>query len=234
MIVRVQFVESSRGMKKIIHSWCLFSLNQNNNLKEIFYDIYDKKISCGREIDLGNYVKDEVCASTLVTTEKCPTDLMPTPLRISASEIKEDNTGSLYLEYKLKLKSAVDTEAPNSNDPVTTSSVTEPKDTIQNVLMNRFDHYVPPKTTGKYGDVKQFNALINFVRENKFGVQGSTLEDFGDFILLFSSLLWEIDPHYAKIREHGGGDSPLLSRNYWDLMIHRLTVIMQSQYKSSH
>ena len=162
MIVRVQFVERSGGRKKIVYTWCLFSLNQNSSLQEIFNDIYEKKLSCGLDLELSSYVKDGVRASTLVTTEKCPTDLMPTPLSISPAEIKDDNTGSLYLEYELKMI-PVDTEAVNSNDPVATPSVMEPTDTITSALMNRLDHYVSPKSTAIHGNVKQFNALTELV-----------------------------------------------------------------------
>ena len=113
--------------------------------------------------------------------------------------------GSLYVLYELK---PLDNTVSGHGDDVTTS-VHEPIDSITNALMNRFDHYVSPTSMANTGDVKQYNALINFVRERNFGVRGSTVEDFRDFLLLFASLLWEVDPHYAKICNHGGKTSLL-------------------------
>ena len=81
----------------------------------------------------------------------------------------------------------------------------EPTDTITNALMNRCNHYVSPRPSAKTQDTKQYNALVNLVKERKFGVRGSSLADFEELLALFSSLLWEIDPHYDKICNHGGG-----------------------------
>ena len=44
MIVRAQFVEWGTGKKKEIHNWSLFSVDEKNDLRQIFDDIYDKKI----------------------------------------------------------------------------------------------------------------------------------------------------------------------------------------------
>ena len=49
---------------------------------------------------------------------------------------------------------------------------------------------------------------MNLVKERKFGVRGSSLADFEELLDLFSSLLWEIGPHYDKICNHGGGRFP--------------------------
>ena len=204
MIVRVQFVEWGTGKKKVIHNWSLFSVDEKNDLKQIFDDIYDKKISCGREINLAEYNKEEIYVSSLTSTDKCPTDMMPTSLNLSLFDIRDNNIGSLYILYELK---PLDNTVSGHGDDVT-MSVHEPIDSITNALMNRFDHYVSPTSMANTGDVKQYNALINFVRERKFGVRGSTVEDFRDFLLLFASLFWEVDPHSAKICNHGGGRFP--------------------------
>ena len=194
MIVRVQFVEVNDGHKKIIHSWCLFSLNQQSSLREIFNDIFDKKLSCGRDLELGSYLKDDVCVSTLVTSEKCPTELMPTPLRLCPSDIKEDSKGSVYIEFELKMApsvNAVDVEVTNESAPK--SPAVEPRDSITSALMNRYDHYVSAEE-GIHGDKKQFHALTQLVKGMKCGVQGTAVDDFREFLKIFSSLLWAIGP----------------------------------------
>ena len=69
--------------------------------------------------------------------------------------------------------------------------------------MNKQNHYVHLKPHSEKQDVQQFNSLVAIVKEKKFCVAGS-LEDFSQCLRLFSALLWEVDPHYEKIKMHGG------------------------------
>ena len=85
----------------------------------------------------------------------------------------------------------------------------EPTDTITNQCS---DEQVQPlrfsKTIRQTQDTKQYSALVNLVEERIFGVGGSSLADYEELLALFSSLRWEIDPHYDKICNHGGGRFP--------------------------
>ena len=205
MIIRVQFVEC--GTRKIIHSWCLFSVNETKPLREILDKIYDKELSCGRELNLNEYEKEEIYASSITSTQKCPTDLMPAPLLLTVSDIKESN-GSLYIQYELKHLEYLDVSRIAASTSGKLDEV-EPTDTITNALMNRCNHYLSPKPSAKTQDTKQYNALVNLVKEQKFGVRGSLLAGFEELLALFSSLLWEIDPHNDKVCNHGGGRFPM-------------------------
>ena len=82
--------------------------------------------------------------------------------------------------------------------------------TITNFLMSRQNHYVPPKPHSEKRDIQQFNALVTLVKDRKFGVRATSLDDFAECLRLLSALLWEVDPHYHKIRSHGGGRFPAL------------------------
>ena len=74
--------------------------------------------------------------------------------------------------------------------------------------MNRRDYYVSPRRVAKNKDVEQYNVLVNFVKQKKIGVGATSLQDFEDFLLLFSALLWELDPHYKNICDRAGGRFP--------------------------
>ena len=105
--------------------------------------------------------------------------------------------------------------------------------------MNKCNHYVSLKRsekTGKLktlkqsektGELRQFNSPTRLTIERKFGVRGAELSHFEEFIALILSSLWDIDSHYEKIRQHGGGRflkliEPLLGFN--DPKKHKLAV----------
>ena len=74
--------------------------------------------------------------------------------------------------------------------------------------MNRQQSYISLKTESGKGDIKQFNVLVTMVKEKRFGVRPGSLDDLSACLEQFSSLLWEVDPHYEKIKMHGGKRFP--------------------------
>ena len=94
-------------------------------------------------------------------------------------------------------------EAPaGTSTPASTED--EPTDTITNFLMNRQNCFLNSKTNTKHKDAQQYNAVVEFIKEKKCGVRSTTLDDFEKFIQIYSSLLWELDPHYVKIKQYAG------------------------------
>ena len=155
MIIQVQFVEC--GMRIIIHSWCLFSVNETKTVQEIFYKLYDKELSCGCALNLNKYEKEEIYGSSITSMQKCQTDLMPTPLSLTISDIKESN-GSLYIQYELKHLMDLDVGRVAASTSAKVDEV-EPTDTITNALMNRCNHYVSPKPSAKHTRYKTTQCL---------------------------------------------------------------------------
>ena len=74
--------------------------------------------------------------------------------------------------------------------------------------MNKCSHYCSLKQSEKTAELRQFNSLVRLTIERKFAVRGAEQSDFEEFIALISSSLRDIDPHYEKIRQHGGGRFP--------------------------
>ena len=74
--------------------------------------------------------------------------------------------------------------------------------------MNRKNSYVNPKPNASHRDNQQFNALVALVKQKKWGVRPTLLGDFTKCLQLFSELLWEVDPHYEKIKGRGVGRFP--------------------------
>ena len=199
MLIRVQFTEVDN--KNVVQAWSLFVVPENDTLLDTFRGICSDKYSCGRELDFSVYDMDEVVAS-VATSKKMPTnshELMPAPMSLKLYDIKE-NHSSLYIQYDLKPK-RVETESTVEDEGEHPAS--DPLDSITNVLMNRKNCYVSPKSSTNHQDVQQFNALVSFVKEKKCGVRPTSLDDFSICIQTFSSLLWEVDPHYDKFKARG-------------------------------
>ena len=126
---------------------------------------------------------------------------MPAPATLKLQDIK-DHDAPLYIQFELQpMKS--DESGPsgeNANEPPTSSVY---QDTVTSALMNRKNCYVLPKSTTNHNDVKQFNAIVNTIKEMKCGVTSTSLDAMSSSIQLFSSLLWELDPHYGKLKSRG-------------------------------
>ena len=200
MIVRVQFISAQSG--NVIHAWGLFILPEDTTLLETFAGIFSNKISCGRKLDFEFYSGDGVMAS-VKSSKKVPTELMPAPLSLYLPDIKEYDS-ALYEN------TSQGSEENGNETPPAETNIDEPMDTITNVLMsmNRQQSYTSLKPESGKGDIKLFNVPVTMVKEKRFGVRPGSLDDFSACLELFSSLLWEVDPHYEKINMHGGKRFP--------------------------
>ena len=189
MIVRLQCYD--RQKLRIIHSWCLFNVEDELIPVGTFFErIYDGKISCGRGLKLAAYDRENVLASVYSGHKKNPSvsDLMPAPLSIKMADLKENNC-ALFVQFECDLKPVVDeavVEVANTEADGSSSSTIQDEplelDAITNVLMNKNNHYVSPTPNEKYGNNKQYNEIVKFVKQRKFGVSARVLLDFEDFL----------------------------------------------------
>ena len=155
-------------------------------------------LSCGIDIDLS-WADPETCrALTFVTAADKPRfdDLEPTPMNLSLDEIYEEKKTTLYIQFELKeFKKQTDQEAKQPDVPK--------KSVFDFLMSDNHTHYPSQKPAQNTGNVKQFNVFIAFLKEHKFGVKNSSLEDYEHFVKDFVAILWEIDPNYSKLQAKG-------------------------------
>ena len=48
--------------------------------------------------------------------------------------------------------------------------------------------------------MRQYKAVLGYVKSQKFGVRATMLSDYEEFITNLFSLLWDIDSHYYKLK----------------------------------
>ena len=51
-----------------------------------------------------------------------------------------------------------------------------------------------------HDNIIKFIKFINFLKQHKFGVLGTALDDYTNFSCAFRNLSWYIDPHYNKLK----------------------------------
>ena len=61
-------------------------------------------------------------------------------------------------------------------------------------------HFPKEKTGLHLGNILQHNKFIKFLKQHKFGVSGTALDDYTNFSCAFTNLLWYKDPHYNKLK----------------------------------
>ena len=67
--------------------------------------------------------------------------------------------------------------------------------------MLRHTHYPAVKPDPKTGDVRQRNAVVSNICDQKFDVKGIVPKE--NLVTKFCSLFWEIDAHYCKLKARG-------------------------------
>ena len=114
------------------------------------FNIFLGTLSCGRKLELGWADESTLIASTCSSsTPPSHENMQPTPLSLTPELLKE--TSGLYIEFDCaELKDV--TENPK-NDLTPNLNQQEPRCSITDALMRKFDHY--PKT-----GTPQFLSLI--------------------------------------------------------------------------
>ena len=69
--------------------------------------------------------------------------------------------------------------------------------------MNKANSFPKVKQNASLGTSKQYNAIVNYIISRKFGVKAGCLTDYEKLVKYFSARLWEIDPHYHKLKTRG-------------------------------
>ena len=159
-------------------------------------------LSCGGSVDLSLYDVENVLASSFVTKSEqpCINEMQPTPLEITIDNLQETNKKMFACSHFQKQKSnSVEPLEQSVPDPVTHVPIRS----VFDALMVQNTHYPAVKPDPKTGDVRQRNAVVSYICDQKFGVKGTVLDDFENLVTRFCSLLWEIDPHYYKLKARG-------------------------------
>ena len=163
---------------------------------------YVGTLRCGRAVDLSEFDVENTVASSYVTKNEQPKmeDMQPTPLEIAVEELQETNK-KIFVIFTFPKFTSNSMEIPD-NVP-TPNILVVPTRTVFDVLMVQQTHYPALKPDPKTGDVHQRNAVVSYIRDQKFGVKGAILEDFEKLVAKSCALLWEIDPHYYKLKTRG-------------------------------
>ena len=87
-------------------------------------------------------------------------------------------------------------------------------DTVTNVLMRKFDCYVPCKVNAVNADKRQFNAIVSSTKEKKWGVRSASLSEYEELLKLFAELLWNVGPHYHKFVSYSSSFPSIVVENF--------------------
>ena len=69
--------------------------------------------------------------------------------------------------------------------------------------MNKKNSFPKFKQNATLGTAQQYNAIVNYMITKKFGVKAAYITDYETLVKYLSELLWEIDPHYLKLKKRG-------------------------------
>ena len=152
---------------------------------------YLGQLTCRTDIDLSPSNVEDAVASTLVTSSEHPDidNMEFTPLHISIEDLRDTNK-KVYVEFKLTENEVTLTEP----------QISTPTCSVFDILMSHEAHVPSLKLDSKTGNAQQYNTVVVYVKSQKFGVHTTMLSDYEEFIADLCSLLWDIDPHYYKLK----------------------------------
>ena len=134
--------------------------------------------------------------------------LQPTPAFLSVKDLKEDHL-PLYVqfacserEFEEGISDDETLEKPGCS-PSTSDLSSKGVGSVTAFLMNKPNHFPTEKANAKKMNDKQYNEVVKFLKQNKCGVKGTSLPDYIKMIVTFASVLWEVDPHYEKLKSRG-------------------------------
>ena len=125
-----------------------------------------------------------------------------TPLNFSVEGL-QDNRKMVFIIFHVTLYTSLHSSLTSggSSGPV----IEIPSNTETTPLKCAFDmllsasrkECVPDRKTEKKRDIAQYNTIIKFLEDNNYMVQRC---DINDFIEMFSTVIWDIDPHLSKFQ----------------------------------
>ena len=143
--------------------------------------------------------------------QTCINEIQPTPLEITI-DLQETNNKKIFVMFTLSKQKNNSVESLEQSIPDPVPDV--PICSVFDVLMVQHTHYSTVKRDPKTADVCQRNAVVSYICDQKFGVKGTVLDDFEIFVIKFCSLLWEIDPHYYKLKAWGCSFPNLIEKSF--------------------
>ena len=160
-------------------------------------------LSCGRPVDLSWVDVDSLQASIPVIKDSPKDgDWMASDLENNINDFVEINK-KIFIQFESKpLHEPSTTEINDSMSEIVLSTVSTSK-SIAGVLMNKANSFPKGKQHASLGLSKQYNAMVNYIIFCKFGVKAGCLTDYEKLVKYSSELLWEIDPHYHKLKTRG-------------------------------
>ena len=137
--------------------------------------------------------------------------MQPTPLEITTDDLQETNK-KIFVMFTLSKQKNNSVKLLEQSVPHPVPDV--PIRSVFDVLMVQHTHYPAVKPDPKTGDVRQRKAVVSYICDQKFGVKGTVLDDFENLVTKFCSLLWEIDPHYYKLKARGCSFPNLIEKSF--------------------
>lgn len=215
MIVRVRFNNIDNHVQP---KWYLFSVPDITTLSSLFNQIHCQELR--PTVDLSWCDPDSCRILTAVTGKDIPAneDLHETSGEISLNDIYEKNR-RLFVQYDIsETGRAVPKQAPRSSDTLRSTSnspevieveeiempISQSTPSVIDVLMGKRNHFPEEKTSNKpTNDMKQYNSIVCYLKTTGQGVSSADLSDYEELVQSFSKLLWEVDPHYSKLKGRG-------------------------------
>ena len=152
------------------------------------------ELTCRRDIPYLCWINiNTLKVSTSVTNKELQNNLEFMPLVNSLGNFYETNK-KLFIQFEAKIQQnyvSISVEKNSWEPPVFPSLET---------LMTSSTHFPKEKTRLQLGNILQHNKFIKFLKQHKFGVSGTALDDYTNFSCAFTDLLWYKDPHYNKLK----------------------------------
>ena len=203
MIVRIQIIKiMPDGSRCVAYKWAIFSVNKKQSFLDIYSGLKNGTLSCGEIYDLS-WSDDDSLKTYTLNAKVAPAfeQMEMTPSILSPDDVNTPHDG-FFIVFECNVQKVENNE--NRTD-VEMQEVSPPKPSVVDVLMRRKESYPSTKccSANPAGDVLQYNALVSYLKEKKFGVSAHHITEYETFINLLSDIVWNIDPHHENLVTRG-------------------------------
>ena len=144
-------------------------------------------LPCGRPMDLSWVGVESLLMSVAVVKDipKCD-DWIFSDLNVNVNEFAETNK-KIFLQLNAKSY---------------TQDATSLSTCISDVLMNEKNSFPKFKQNATLGAAGQYSAILNhMMTKKKIEIKVAYITEYEPLVKHFSELLWQIDPHYLKVKK---------------------------------
>ena len=114
-----------------------------------------------------------------------------------------ETSKKIFVQFEAKpLHEPSSSEINDLTSEIVLSTISTSK-SIVDVFMNEMNSFPKVKQNASLRMSKQYIAIVNCIISPKFGVKAGCLTDYEKLVKYFSARLWEIDPHYHKLKTRG-------------------------------